>query len=258
MSDIKELASLLWQARRDGRVIEPCDVQEPASIEQAYAVQDEIVRLSGQPSAAIKVGSTSVEAQNLLGTTEPGSCPVLARYFFQAPASIVLVADNMPALEGEFALRLAHPLAARETAYGEDEVCEAIDAVAGAIEVVGSRLRGGLAGRGRYFSTADSGVNIALIVGEWHRNWRDFDLKENPVSMHVNSLRKGFGTGARALGNPLAVLVWLANHYSRRGRGLRAGEVVSTGTCTGLDPVHAGDHVIADFAALGRVEVSFT
>jgi 2-keto-4-pentenoate hydratase len=258
MSDIKELARLLWEARRDGQVIDPCGVQEPESIEQAYAVQDELVRLSGQPSAAIKVGSTSAEARSLLGTTEPGSCPVLARYCFETPATIRLVADNMPALEGEFAFRLRHQLAPREAAYGDAEVYDAIEAVAGAIEVVGSRLRGGLAGRGRYFATADSGVNIALIVGEWQHNWRDFDLKAQPVTMLVNSEKKGAGTGARALGDPLAVMVWLANHYSHRGQGLRAGEVVSTGTCTGLDSVYGGDHVIADFASLGQVEVNFT
>ena len=36
--------------------------------------------------------------------------------------------------------------------------------------------------------------------------------------------------------------------------GLKAGDIVSTGTCTGIDAIKPGDEVIADFGSLGRVE----
>ena len=63
--------------------------------------------------------------------------------------------------------------------------------------------------------------------------------------------------GARALGDPLAVMVWLANQQSARGRGMKAGEIVSTGTCTGLDAVRAGQCARAQFGVLGAVEAAF-
>jgi 2-keto-4-pentenoate hydratase len=75
--------------------------------------------------------------------------------------------------------------------------------------------------------------------------------------MVINGAVKGEGTGARALGDPVNVLVWLANQQSRSGRGLLSGEIVSTGTCTGLDSVVAGDEAVADFGSLGKVEVRF-
>jgi 2-keto-4-pentenoate hydratase len=53
------------------------------------------------------------------------------------------------------------------------------------------------------------------------------------------------------------VLLWFANQQSTHGRGLKAGEIVSTGTCTGLDPVMRGDRVQADLGDLGSVEVVF-
>ena len=53
------------------------------------------------------------------------------------------------------------------------------------------------------------------------------------------------------------VMVWLANQQSKSGRGLKAGDIVSTGTCTGLDGVKPGDHVLADFGSLGSVEAKF-
>ena len=257
MENVAALALKLWQARQSGGIVDPADVQEPASDTEAYAVQAEIVRLSGLPARGFKVGSTSAEAQKLLGTSEPGSCPVLAPYYFDAPATVTLVPDHMPALEGEFAFRMGRDLPPRAADYTEAGVRDAIDAVAGAIEVVGTRLKGGLAGKGRYLTTADCGANIALVVGPWQSNWRDIDLKAHAVEMRVNGAVKGSGTGARALGDPINVMVWLANQQSQRGRGLKAGEVVSTGTCTGLDPVAPGDQVTADFGGLGSVDITF-
>lgn len=257
MGNVETLALKLWQARRDGGIVDPADVQEPASDAEAYAVQDEIVRLSGLPARGFKVGSTSAEAQKLLGTSEPGSCPVLAPYYFDSPARVELVPAHMPALEGEFAFRMARDLPARDEAYSASDLRDAIDAVAGAIEVVGTRLKGGLAGKGRFLTTADSGANIALVVGSWQSDWRDIDLPAHAVAMHVGGVVKGSGTGARALGDPLNVMVWLANQQSRRGRGLKAGDIVSTGTCTGLDPVAPGDRVSADFGELGTVDIEF-
>ena len=61
-------------------------------------------------------------------------------------------------------------------AYTFDEVADAVDAIAGAIEVVGSRFSGGLAGKGRLLTTADFGANIALVVGSWTTDWRNLDL----------------------------------------------------------------------------------
>ena len=51
------------------------------------------------------------------------------------------------------------------------------------------------------------------------------------------------------------VMVWLVNQQSGFGRGLKAGDIVSTGTCTGLADVAPGDVVVADFGSLGCVEL---
>ena len=257
MDNVKVLAQKLWEARRDGEVVDPADLTPPTNDAEAYAVQDEIVRLSGYAARGFKVGSTSAEAQAFLGTTEPGSCPLLAPYLFESPATIQLTPAHMPALEGEFAFLLGRDLPARGSAYSEAEVRDAIYGLAGAIEVVGTRLKGGLHGKGRHLVTADSGANIALVVGDWLHDWRRIDLKTLKAEMRVNGVTKGSGTGARALGDPMNVMVWLANQQAQRGSGLKAGDVVSTGTCTGLDPVQPGDQVAAHFGGLGVVDVQF-
>jgi 2-keto-4-pentenoate hydratase len=249
------LAEQLWEARKQGKVVAPEDIAEPASAEEAYAVQSEIARLSGYEVRGFKVGSTSKEAQRLLGTSEPGSGPILAPYLHTTPARVEIIPLQMPAVEGEFAFRLGQNLAPRKAAYANAEVAQAIDAVAGAIEVVGTRLAGGLAGKGRFLLTADGGANVALVTGRWTADWRRLDLKAQRVSIRINGEQRGQGEGARALGDPINAMVWLANQQSRFGRGLKVGDIVSTGTCTGLDGVKPGDHVVADFGSLGCVEI---
>src|SRR5262245_31687086 len=215
-------AERLWRARQQGLLLLPEEVVEPASGAEAYAIQAQIVQLSGHEVRGFKVGSTSKEAQRLLGTSEPGSGPILAPYLHMSPAKLAIVPRQTPAVEGEFAFRLGRALPPRKAAYTLADLAMAIDAVAGAIEIVGTRLAGGLAGKGRYLVTADGGANIALITGRWMADWRDLDLKRQSVAMLVNGQVRGRGEGARALGDPMQVMLWLANQQ-RSGRGLKAG-----------------------------------
>jgi 2-keto-4-pentenoate hydratase len=254
---MSDLARLLWEARRSGGVVQLDGFTHPRSSEEAYAIQHEIAAMSGESARGFKVGSTSVAAQRILGTDEPGSGVLLARYVYESPATISIAPAHTPAVEGEFAFRLGRNLPPRAMPYAKDEIADSVMAVAGAIEVVGTRFAGGLAGKGRLLVTADCGANIALVVGPWHDDLRSFDFKAHCVAMTINGAVRGAGTGARALGDPMNVLLWLANQQSAAGRGLKAGEIVSTGTCTGLDPVLPGDRARADFGGVGMVDISF-
>jgi 2-keto-4-pentenoate hydratase len=59
------------------------------------------------------------------------------------------------------------------------------------------------------------------------------------------------------MGHPLTSLTWLVNWLSERGRGLEAGELVSTGTCTGHCFCAPGDDVSVDFGAAGVLHAHF-
>ena len=136
------------------------------------------------------------------------------------------------------------------------EIASAIDSVAGAIEVEGTRFSGGLKGKGRLLTTADGGVNIALAIGKWVVFCAQ-DLREHGITMTINDDLRGTGTGSRALGDPLNVLLWLVNHRSKRRIDLKAGDIVATGTCTGLDSVQPGDVARANFGIFGLVFIEF-
>ena len=55
------------------------------------------------------------------------------------------------------------------------------------------------------------------------------------------------------LGDPRVALAWLVNELSGLGITLRAGEVVTTGTCLVPLPIEPGVTVTADFGSLGSV-----
>lgn len=254
---MKALAEKLWNARISGTVVDLTDSWLPADKDEAHQVQALVYEIAGHERPGFKVGSTSKEAQKYLASAGPNCAEVMAPFAYQSPATVSVSPAHGPQLEGEFAFRLGQDLPPRDTPYEIGDIIDAIQSVAGAIEIVGSRIADGLASAGPVMLTADCGANIGLVLGQWHNFSRDMDLVNHPVQMFINDELRGHGTGEKALDNPLNVMVWLANRQSATGRGLRAGEFVSTGTCTGLDPVQPGDRARADFGSLGVVEIEF-
>ena len=252
------LAEQLWQARHDGTTVARPTADGPQDDAEAYAIQRETVALSGHPVVGFKVGSTSAEAMKHLGSGGPGAGLLMAPFVYTSPATVRVFPAHHPMVEGEFAVRLGRDLPPRKSEYSVEEAAAAIDAVAAAIEVVGSRFTGGLDGLGRVLATADCSANIGLAVGPWQSDWRHIDLAAHEIVMRINGEERDRGTGARTLGHPLNVVRWLANRQSVEGRGLRAGEIVSTGTCTGVIAVAPGDEATADLGTLGSVTIRFT
>ena len=64
-------------------------------------------------------------------------------------------------------------------------------------------------------------------------------------------------TAYEGMGNPLNSLAWIANHLGSRGLGLRAGDIVMTGSVSKILTARAGDTVRATFTRLGSVSVRF-
>ena len=80
-------------------------------------------------------------------------------------------------------------------------------------------------------------------------------IEERPVITMRG--QKFIGHGKNVLGDPRVALAWLANELRGLGITLRAGEVVTTGTCHPPLPIRSGDRVEADFGVLGKVAVGF-
>ena len=253
----ENLARRLWAARTGGGTVPLAAGDVLIGADDAYAVQREIAALAGLPRAGWKVATTSEAAQRLLGVPEPVTAPMFEPHCFESPAALAIFEGQSASVEAEFAFRFDRPLPRRDTAYSCAEVLAAVGALIPAIEVVACRFEGGFAGLGGARLIADMAANLAWVRGAETGDWRGRDLRPHPVVLSKNGKIVAEGNGARVLGDPLNVLEWTANHLSGLGDGIGAGEVVSTGTCTGVVPVAPGDVLIADFADLGEVEVRF-
>ena len=64
-------------------------------------------------------------------------------------------------------------------------------------------------------------------------------------------------TGAAVQGSPVNAIAWLANTLGRLGIGLKAGEIILSGSQSPLVPVKAGDSLVCSVGGLGSCSVRF-
>ena len=247
----EQLSAALAHARLCGTTVAAPEFS--LSLEEAYNIQADVASRLGSRCIGWKVGSTSKEAQAKLGTDEPGAGALIERYCFRSADTVAISRHHNAQVEVEFAFRLGRTLEPQSLAYTVETVRPAIATFMPAMELVGSRYSSGLHGAGRALVTADGGANIAFISGPEIPFDVQWDLAKHGCALAINGQPVAHGHGARALGHPLHVLCWLANHLREKNLPLTAGSIVTTGTCTGLVPVKPGDQLVADFGSLGQV-----
>lgn len=131
-----------------------------------------------------------------------------------------------------------------------------MDSLHPAIEIPDSRFAD-FASAGEAQLIADNACAHLFVLGAaTNANWRAMDLVEERPQITLRGQRY-LGHGKNVLGDPRIALAWLANELRGLGIILRAGEVVTTGTCHPPLPIQAGDRFVADFGALGKVAVGF-
>ena len=100
-------------------------------------------------------------------------------------------------------------------------------------------------------------ARICFVLGApTTSKWRALDLVEQKPVITLRG-KQYTGHGKNVLGDPLIALTWLANELRELGLTLRAGEIVTTGTCHPPLPIQSGDVFAADFGVIGKVSVKF-
>src|SRR3712207_1660783 len=250
-----DLLVRLW--RDGGRLPALPEPLRPATRADGYAVQALLEERSSAPLFGWKIAATSREGQAHIGVDGPLAGRLLAERVFDSGAELPLGVNHMRVVEPEFAFRMARDLAPRASPYDAEEVLDAVAALHPAIEVPDSRYDD-FASVGAPQLIADNACARLFVLGPATRaDWRDMDLARHEVVGSVAGGIEREGRGANVLGDPRVALTWLANELSRLGVPLRAGQVVTTGTCMAPLPVAEGDEVSADFGALGRASLRF-
>lgn len=250
ISAISRATALLVAAHRSREAARSGEVALHTE-EEAYRVQDGVFAAlwPGVRPAAWKAGGPSDKV-------EPTSAPIPPENLLHSPASVVGAKMRMIGVEAEVAFRLAKDLPPRSRPYSERSVAAAVGEVLVAIELCDTRLADWKESSGLW-KLADFQNNSALVVGSGTRAWQKIDFLQQEVEFRIGE-RVAKAKGAHSFGNPFRLLPWLVAHCTKRGLGLHAGDIVTTGAWTGLEIAQPGDEVSATFPGIGTATVRVT
>lgn len=248
-NDTTRIADLLLEARSSHRRAPLPERELIGDEESAYTVQDMVVRALG-PIGGWKVGAASPEAT-------PLCAPLPRSYIRQGRARTSATGPHDVAVEAEIAFRIGRDLPPRERPYERQEVEQAIAAAMPAIEIVDSRWEG-WPDIPPLLHLADHQANAALVCGRETRNWQQLALMRQPVVLTIDGSVIVEQEGGNKAGDLIRLVAWLANHAAARCGGLRQGDVVTTGSCTGVEFANSGSTIMAEFRDLGFADVSLS
>ena len=135
------------------------------------------------------------------------------------------------------------------------DVLRATDFVVPCFEIVDSRIRDWkIKIQDTVADNASCGV---LVLGGVRKSPRQLDLALAGMVLEKNGEVISTSTGAAVQGSPANAVAWLANTLGRLGIGLKAGEVILSGSQSPLVPVKAGDSLRCDVGGLGGTSVRF-
>jgi 2-keto-4-pentenoate hydratase len=172
----------------------------------------------------------------------------------ETPVDIHPIAGGFAALEAEFILRMGSDLPARPTPYTDAEVAAAVGAMHAGVEFAGFPLPT-INDLGPGAIIACFGNNAGIIVGPAIADWQKRALESLTTHVDIDGREVGRGSAAKVAGGPLSALLFLVNHLSERGRGLKAGDWISTGASTGVHDVVPGNTARLVFDGVGTIVV---
>lgn len=246
-----DFTAAMVAARRSGQRA-PLPAAVPEDRAAAFAAHIATLDALGLGIAGFKVGASGRSG-------EPSAAPLASGTVRQGPARIV-VSDSYPLwLEAELAFVMGNDLPARDAPYTAEEVLAAVEGLAAAIEVVDPRLAAWpdvppLAAFG------DFQANGATVVSPVGRSADGLKVETLSVDFRMGDLVKVI-PGTRYPGeDAIRLMVWLADNLGQWGaavktRGLKAGDVVITGSWTGVDKAVAGTTATNTIAGIGSVAV---
>jgi 2-keto-4-pentenoate hydratase len=220
----------------------------PATLDEAYAIQDEAIASWGRPVIGWKVGRVHPPLSERFGTDRLGG-PIFAQTLAPVNGGTVempVFAEGFAAGESEFLLRVGATPPPGKTRFSLDEAADLIDAVHVGIEIASSPL-GAINELGPIAVISDFGNNNGLVIGAEVPAWRSSGFETWPVATFIDGVEAGVGRAADFPDGAIGAARFLFELMARRGIGLRPGQWISSGAVTGVHRARPGQTVEARF-----------
>jgi len=251
---VEQAGRQMWSERRQRRdYVNLQGPLRPADVDDAYAMQDafhgEAVPVHG-PIAGWKIATTTKVMQQLMGIDSPCGGAVFQQTIHHSPARLRHADFVSLKIECELAFRLAADLPAGGTPHTEESVFAAIDAVMPAFELVDDR-------NAVYKDTqalsliADNCWNGGIVIGTPRKppSRAEIDAASGTLAISGRPPLQGKADG------PLRALAWVANLVNKRGKTIRSGMVVITGSLIATTPIAPGESATFSVAGIGEVRL---
>jgi 2-keto-4-pentenoate hydratase len=244
------MAQWMWDARQRRMPYRnlPDDLR-PRTITEAYAGQEAYYRLAEPLYGAVggaKIATTTKVMQQLMGITHPCGGAIFARTIHKSPAKLQAADFVHLRLESEIALQLGADLPAARAPWTRSGVAPAVAGAMPAFELIEDRNAD--YPRCEAFSlVVENCWNGGVVIGGPRAVPLD-DLVGIAGRLTVGGKTVGEGTAE----DPCATLAWLANHLAERGRDLKAGMVVITGSLIPTVSIASGERAVFTVEGLGE------
>lgn len=259
---IATAAADLDRAERSRKQTKPLTLElRDMDMDDAYAVQKAWVDLKVARGARItgyKIGLTSRAMQQVMNINTPDFGVLLDEMHF-ASGSTITAGDFLdPRIEAEFGFVLRKPLQGEQVSV--EEVLDATDYVVPALELISARSTRTDPETGytrTVFDTiSDNAANAGYIPADQHVDPAEVDLRWSGALLYLNGAIEESGLGGAVMEHPAHGISWVCKRFARHGVGLEPGQFVLSGSFTRPIAIAAGDEVVADYGALGKIELS--
>jgi 2-keto-4-pentenoate hydratase len=259
---ILDAARFFVDARRTGVPIhelpERCRPQNTADVNAIVAaVTAALTERGDETIGGWKIGFVYSPRQ------KPMICPLFHSRLFESPARVPLLLAPSRRIEPEIAFRLTRDLPARVAPYRPAEVADALLACP-SLEIIDTRFDTSARSiramiddkRGRLEAMADHNTTGAYVTGEGRADWQTFDFAALRAIMRTPERVIVDTVGGHAFVDPFLPCVVLVNEMRHRG-GVRAGQLLVTGSFSGFFEVAADEPVTVEFVGFGTARATF-
>jgi 2-keto-4-pentenoate hydratase len=256
---IESVALALRQAELSKNAIAPIRTElgdDQANVDIAYAVQEINTHRAlseGRRLVGRKIGLTSKVVQAQLGVDQPDFGMLFADMAYGDGEVIPSQQLIQPKVEAEIALVLKADLTQSHHTYAD--IISATDYALAAIEVVDSRIENWKISL--IDTVADNASSAAFVLGSRPVKLDQLDLVNCKMVMTRSDEVVSQGVGKACLANPLNAAIWLADEMVRRGRPLKAGDIVLTGALGPMVVVQPGDEFKVEIEGFDPVTAVF-
>lgn len=255
-ANLQRISDAFISARMDAGSLAQYPGELPGQLELGYQVQETSIARWPDSVVGWKVGMVPSEYRARMGADRLAG-PIFSRLVQMARHGhrhLMPVFENgFAAIEAEFVFCLGAdiPAGARTD---HKSIMEAIQSLHVGVEIASSPFAG-INDHGPVCVVTDFGNNNGLLVGPEIPDWTERALDTLGAQVVIDGAIAGAATAADIAGGPFAALQFLVANLHQRGRGLKKGDLISTGAVTGVHAAQVGARGDISFGEFGNLKV---